>query len=116
MKEFFENTDPENCPILICELKTASCGATYFGKLRIIPNDTFDFVLISSNNDFKLEKINACILCSNGYESINFENFEINYITNSKSKNDGIPEKIFTIVNLNYPLKLKNILQIELSS
>ena len=53
MKEFFENTDPENCPILICELKTASCGATYFGKLRIIPNDTFDFVLISSNNDFK---------------------------------------------------------------
>ena len=56
MKEFFENTDPENCPILICELKTASCGTTYFGKLRIIPNDTFDFCADFFEQWFQIRK------------------------------------------------------------
>ena len=59
MNELFENQDPARCPIIRCELRTLNCEQIYSGQggLRITPNTAFDFRIISSNNDYNLERL-----------------------------------------------------------
>ena len=107
MNELFENKDKLNCPIKKCELRNIDCQVLYIGsELIILPKNGFDFTMISSNNDFNKKKILACISCSNGFQTIFHHNFEVSFI---RENDDGIPTQIFTIINLAFSIKVKNI-------
>ena len=115
MNELFQNKDSTNCPIKKCDLKTNDCLALYKRKeLVIFPKSAFDFELISSNSDLNQKSIQVCVSCSNGFQTINHDNLEIKYTGTYNI--DGIPSMIFTVINFNFPVKVKDVAALRIAS
>lgn len=80
VSDFFDNSNPENCPITSCELLKNGCvDANPEDSLKIDPTD---FQITSTVNKANGYNQNLCIKCTNGddnypRQTLSYDNFRV---------------------------------------